>query len=150
MTPDKRTRGGTVQIADSTNFPISRTVAAALVTVEPGGLREMHWHPNADEWQYYIKGEARMTVFNTGPKAQTADFRPGDLGYVKKSLGHYVQNTGNTELQFLEIFKADRYQEVSLADWLAHVPPQLVAQHLNVDPAVINRFPHAAEDVLPA
>jgi oxalate decarboxylase len=150
MTPNKVTKGGRVQIADSGNFPISKTVAAALVTVEPGGLRELHWHPNADEWQYYIKGEARMTVFNTGPQAQTADFRPGDIGYVKKSLGHYVQNTGTTELQFLEIFRADHFSEVSLSDWLTRLPPDLVAQHLNIDPAVIAKFPRDRPDVLPA
>ncbi len=149
MQPNKQNKGGRVQIVDSGNFPISKTVAAALVTVEPGGLRELHWHPNADEWQYYIEGQARMTVFNTGPKAQTADFRAGDVGYVKKSLGHYVQNTGRTELQFLEIFKSDRYSEISLSQWLARTPPQMVAQHLNVDPAVIGRFPKNAPDVVP-
>ena len=87
MKPVRKTRGGEVRIADSTNFNVSTTVAAALVTVHPGGMRELHWHPNADEWQYYLQGDARMTVFDTGPKAQTADFRAGDVGYVKKSLG---------------------------------------------------------------
>jgi len=150
MEPTKQTRGGDVRIVDSGNFPVSQTIAAALVTVKPGGLREMHWHPNADEWQFYIKGRARMTVFNTGPKAQTADFRPGDVGYVKKSLGHYIQNTGNTDLQFLEIFKSDRYSEVSLTDWLVHTPPKMVAETLNIDPAVITRFPKDRPDVMPA
>ncbi len=82
-----------------------------------------------------------MTVFNTGPKAQTADFRPGDIGYVKKGLGHYVENTGTTELQLLAVFRSDHYAEVTLADWLTHLPPDLVAQHLNIDPAVIAKFP---------
>ena len=150
MAPNKTTRGGSVKIVDTRNFPISKTIAAALVTIQPGGLRELHWHPNADEWQYYIKGSARMTVFNTGPRAQTADFRPGDLGYVKKSFGHYVQNTGNTELQFLEIFKAERFAEVSLAQWLAVTPPELVAQHLNLDPSIIAQFSKARPDVVPA
>jgi oxalate decarboxylase len=149
MQPSKETPSGIVQIADSTNFPLSKTVAAALVTVKPGGMRELHWHPNADEWQYYIKGKARMTVFNTGPRAHTADFQPGDIGYVKKSLGHYVQNVGTDDLQFLEIFKADRFEEVSLTDWLTHVPPNLVAQHLNIDPYVIARFPRGRPDVVP-
>ena len=149
MAPNKKTRGGTAKIIDSRNFPVSTTIAAALVTVEPGGLRELHWHPNADEWQYYIKGEARMTVFNTGPRAQTADFRAGDLGYVKKSLGHYIQNTGTGELQFFEIFKTSRFAEVSLSQWLTHTPPQLVAEHLNIDPDVISRFPSNGPDILP-
>ena len=148
--PNRQTRSGSVRIADSSNFKISKNIAAALVTVAPGGMRELHWHPNADEWQYYIKGEARMTVFNTGPRAVTADFRPGDVGYVKKSLGHYVQNTGSTELQFLEIFKTDRYAEVSLSQWLTHLPPDLVAQHLNIDPAILAQFPVDRPEVVPA
>jgi oxalate decarboxylase len=150
MKPNKSNKGGTVQIADSTNFQISKTVAAALVTVKPGAMREMHWHPNADEWQYYIKGNGRMTVFNAGPSAVTADFGPGDIGYVVKNLGHYVENTGSTDLVFLEIFKTDKYEEVSLANWLAHTPPAQVAATLNIDPAVIARFPKDRTEIMSA
>jgi oxalate decarboxylase len=150
MKPNKITAGGKVQIADSTNFKASSNIAAALVTVKPGGIRELHWHPNQDEWQYYIKGEARMTVFNTGPAAHTADFRAGDVGYVKKSFGHYVENTGKTDLVFLEIFRAPRFEEVSLADWMAHTPPAMVAATLNLDPATIAQFQKTRPDVMPA
>ncbi len=150
VAPVKATRGGSVRIADSaTNFAVSRTVAVAQVNVAPGGMRELHWHPNADEWQYYVKGQARMTVFNTGPKAETADFRAGDIGYIKKSFGHYIENTGPDELVFLEIFKTDRYEEVSLTDWLTHTPPAMVAAHLGIDLAVIKRFPRGRPDVVP-
>ena len=150
MKPNKANKSGTVQIADSTNFQVSKTVAAALVTVKPGGMREMHWHPNADEWQYYVSGQGRMTVFNAGPAAVTADFQPGDIGYVLKNLGHYVENTGNTDLVFLEIFKADKYEEVSLANWLAHSPAAQVAVTLNMDPAVIARFQKDRAELMPA
>jgi len=150
MRPNKSTAGGTVRIADSTNFHVSKTVAVAMVVVKPGGLREMHWHPNADEWQYYVRGRARMTVFNTGPKAVTADFRPGDIGYVQKSLGHYVENTGSDDLVFLEIFKTDRYMEVSLTDWLVHTPPRMVADTLRIDPALLASLPQARPDIVPA
>ncbi|GGF05007.1 cupin [Aliidongia dinghuensis] len=149
MKPNKVTKGGEIRIADSTNFRVSTTIAAALVSIKPGALRELHWHPNADEWQYYIKGQGRMTVFNTGPAAVTADFRPGDLGYVKKNLGHYVENTGTTDLVFMEIFKSDRYEEVSLIDWLSHTPVDLVAATFNLDPDVIAKFPKNAPGVMP-
>lgn len=145
----KRNSGGSIQFADSSNFPISKTVASALVTIEPGGMREMHWHPNADEWQYYLRGSARMTVFNTGPKATTNDFRPGDVGVIRRNYGHYIENTGDDVLQFIEVFRSDRYEEVSLADWLAHLPPDLIAQHLNIDPALLARFPNASQGIVP-
>lgn len=155
-----QTRGGKVQIADSSNFKALKPnsagleaehpgVSAALVTVHPGGLRAMHWHPNADEWQYYIQGTAQMTVFNTGPKAVTNDFAPGDIGYIPQNLGHYIVNTGKTDLVFLEIFKASDYRSVSLSDWLAHTPSQMVEDTYNLSADVVSKFPAGNHPVVP-
>ncbi len=147
--PTRKTAGGEARIADSRNFKASLTIAAAQVTIHPGGLREMHWHPNADEWQYYIAGQGAMTVFNTGPKVVTQNFKPGDIGYVKRNLGHFVQNTGDTDLVFLEVFRSNHFEDVSLSDWLAHTPRAMVAQHLNVDASVVARFPNNKPEIMP-
>ena len=88
------------------NFPVSTTIAAALVEVNPGALRELHWHPNTDEWQYYIEGEARMGVFGASGQARTFDFRAGDVGYVPFAMGHYVENTGTTPFAFWSCSRA--------------------------------------------
>ena len=148
--PVNQTKSGKVQIADSTNFKVSTTIAASLITMQPGALRQMHWHPNADEWQYYIKGKARMGVFNTGPNVLTMDFNPGDIGYIKRNYGHYVQNVGDTELQFFAVFRTSQYEEMSLSDWLRHSPPEMVAQHLNVDEATISKWPSNRPLIMPA
>ena len=145
----KNTKGGEVRIVDSTKFPVATTIAMALVTVHPGGLRELHWHPNADEWQYYIRGQGRMTVVATGNKARTLDFAAGDVGYVEKTLLHYVENTGDTDLVFLEMFKSDRYQDVSFSEWLSHTPPALVMAHLNIDQSTYDAIPKEEIVVVP-
>jgi oxalate decarboxylase len=132
------TPGGTVRIVDSTNFPISTTIAAVLVEVKPGGMREMHWHPNSDEWQYYLTGTARMTVFAANGTARTFNYRAGDVGYVPRAYGHYIQNTGDQSLWFFEIFKSDRYADVSLNQWMALTPKELIQDHLHVGPELIN------------
>ena len=129
MAPTKVTAGGSVKIVDVHNFPITG-IAAAIVTVKPGGLRELHWHPNADEWQYYVKGTARMTIYAAAGRARTMDFLPGDVGYVDQSAPHYVENIGDDDLVFLEIFPTPEYQDISLAEWLAHTPSRLVDEHL--------------------
>ena len=149
MKPFRDNKSGTIQVADSAVFKVSQTVAAALQTIKPGGLRELHWHPNADEWQYWIKGEGRMTVFNAGPRAQTQDFHPGDIGYVKRAAGHYIENTGTSDLVMVGVFKTAEYQEFSLSDWLTHTPLELVAQHLNIDPSVLAKFPREAPGLMP-
>jgi oxalate decarboxylase len=125
--------GGQVRIVDSSNFPAATTIAAALVELQPGGMRELHWHPNTDEWQYYITGRGRMTVFASSGKARTFDYQAGDVGYVPFAMGHYVENTGDEPLRFLEMFRSDHYADVSLNQWLALTPPDLVQAHLNVD-----------------
>jgi oxalate decarboxylase len=145
----KRTKGGEVRIIDSSKFKISTTIAAAIVTVHPGGIRELHWHPNADEWQYYISGTGRMTVFATGGRARTMDFQAGDVGYVQKTLPHYVQNTGDTELKFLEMFKSNLYQDLALSEWLTHTPPELVMAHLGLDKATLDAMPKDEVVVMP-
>lgn len=123
--------GGEVRITDTSNFPLSRTVSAAHVTIHPGCIREMHWHPNADEWSYFIKGRARVTIFAAEGKARTFNYQAGDVGIVPKSMGHYVENiSADEEVEMLEIFKADRFQDFSLEQWLGNVPGRMVAEHL--------------------
>ncbi len=128
-----RVAGGQVRIVDSSNFPAAKTIAAALVEIEPGCLRELHWHPNADEWQYYLSGRGRMTVFASSGKARTFDYQAGDVGYVPFAMGHYVENTGDEPLRFLEMFRSSYFADVSLNQWMALTTPELVQNHLNLD-----------------
>ena len=146
---NKRTKGGEVRIIDSRTFKASANIASAIVTVNPGGIRELHWHPNADEWMYFISGKGRMTIFATGGRARTMNFQAGDVGYVEKTLPHYIENTGDTELKFLEMFKASTYQDFSLSEWLTHTPPELVMAHMNIDRATLDAIPRDEVVIMP-
>jgi len=133
--------GGWVRITDSRNFTVSKTIAAARVEVEPGRIRELHWHPNADEWQYWLEGQGRMTVFASGGKSRTFDYQAGDVGYAPRAMGHYIENTGEEPLVFLALFRSDHYADISLAQWMGVLPPELVKAHLNLDDQVIANLP---------
>ncbi|WP_280954042.1 oxalate decarboxylase family bicupin [Mesorhizobium sanjuanii] len=141
---------GTARITDSSVFPASRTIAAALVEVEPGAMRELHWHPNTNEWQYYIQGQARMGVFAASGAARTFDFQANDVGYVPFAMGHYIENTGNTTLRYLEVFKSDHFADVSLNQWLALTPPELVRASLRVDSQFLHALRKEKSPVVPA
>jgi oxalate decarboxylase len=145
-----KTRSGNVRISDSSTFPVSSTIAAALVEVNPGGMRELHWHPNTDEWQYYIEGQARMGVFGASGQARTFDFQAGDVGYAPFAMGHYIENTGTTPLRFLEVFKSSYYADVSLDTWMALTPPELVQAHLKLDRQVMEALRKKKAPVVPA
>ncbi|EPQ59336.1 oxalate decarboxylase [Gloeophyllum trabeum ATCC 11539] len=126
--PATQLAGGTVKVADSRTFKAAKKIAVAEVTVEPGAMRQ--WHPTEDEWAFFLEGNARMTMFAAEGNAATFDFQ----------ASHYVENTGNTTLHYLEIFHTDIYQDVSLSQWLALVPPALVKAHLNISDELIATF----------
>ncbi len=135
-----RMKYGSVRILDTKLFPPT-TISAALVELEPGALRELHWHPNADEWQYYVSGQGRMTVFASNRSAQTFDYLAGDVGYVPRAQPHYVENTGKTTLRFFEMFRSPKFEDVPLAQWLAFTPHELVRAHLNIDESLLKKIP---------
>lgn len=148
--------GGNLSIIDSRNFPISKTIAATVVSVAPGGLRELHWHPNvrhpsstrehtanttlqAEEWLYFHSGTGKATVFIGGAAARTFDFSAGDTAVFPDNSGHYIQNTSPTEnLVWIEIYKSERVADISLTQWLALTPPDIVASTLKIPRSVVD------------
>jgi oxalate decarboxylase len=149
MDPTQKTAGGETRVVDSSNFPVATGIAGAMVAIKPGGLREMHWHPNVSEWQYWMRGKGRMTVVTTGAKARTMDFNPNDVGYVPTMAGHCIENTGAEDLVFLEMFKTARYSDISLNEWIARMPNAMAEPHLKISAQAIRSAPQRKSDVLP-
>ncbi len=148
MKPTVETSGGEVRVVDSTVFTASKAIAGALVRVKPGGLRELHWHPNASEWQYWISGKGRMTVFASSGKARTTDFNANDVGYIPAVAGHYIENTGTEDLVFLEMFRSPIFADVSLNQWIRRLPPQMAKAHLHLNQSEIDQIPNRKNEVI--
>ena len=149
QTPDPVRSGGNAKIVDVDKFPVANKMCAALITLKPGGIREMHWHPNSDEWQYYIQGKGRMTVATTGAKARTMDFNANDVGFVPLMATHYIENTGTEDLIFLEMLKTPHFIDVSMNAWIGALPDNLAVAHTRLPLSVIRSGPQTAMTILP-
>jgi hypothetical protein len=44
-------------------------------------------------------------------------------------------------LRFLQLFRSPRFADVSLNQWMALTPPELVKAHLNLDDATMAKLP---------
>jgi oxalate decarboxylase len=150
MAPTKTTEGGEVRIVDSHNFPASTSVAAGLIRLKPGAVRELHWHPNASEWQFWLEGKGRMTVVMPDGRAKTVDFNPNDVGFVPAVAGHYIENTGDTDVVFLEMFKTHTFQDVSLNNWIRRMPPEMATAHLKLDAETLKKIPADKLEIIAA
>jgi oxalate decarboxylase len=132
--------GGTNRLVSQREFPISTTITGALMRIKPGGMRELHWHPNADEWQYYIGGRARMSVFGSNGRVRMEEFNAGDVGYVPQGYGHYIENAGSEDLELLIVLNNGTYESISLANWIGANPHLLLATNFEVPESTFKDF----------
>ena len=135
---------GSLKIADPTVFPAAADFSAALVTIEPGALRELHWHLNSDEWNFFIKGNARITIYQAPSSSRTFDYGPGDVGYIPMTFSHYIENTGDEDVVLLECLKAPKFSDISVSQWLGLTPrqvsPHVVCSPLHNDLFMLTKF----------
>jgi oxalate decarboxylase len=132
--------GGTLRLVSAKEFPISTTMTGATMTLDPGALRELHWHPNADEWLYVIHGRVRIGVFGSSGRAKTLEFKPGEVAYIPRGFGHYIENAGADEARMVLTFNSGTYQEISLTAWLASNPAYIVADNFETKEEVVAKF----------
>ena len=134
--------GGREYRVTAKEFPIQTTVSAVHMVIQPGGLREMHWHPHADEWQYYVKGRSRVGVFGSHGRSRTEEFGPGQVAFIKAGYGHYVEQVGDEPTEILIVFNSPEYQQISLANWMGQNPISMLETNFpGVPRNVIDRFP---------
>ena len=138
------TEGGSAREATVKQLPISTGLAGVSMRLKPGGFRELHWHSNAAEWAFVIKGRVRTTVIGPDGLSETNDFDPGDVWYFPRGHGHAVQNLGREETHFILVFDDggfSEYRTFSITDWLGHTPADVLAKNLGLPASAFAKFP---------
>jgi oxalate decarboxylase len=139
--PTVDNKGGKLWLVDSTKFPISRTIAGAVLELEPGALRELHWHPGADEWQYVLEGTMSMTLFGSHGRFRTETLERGDVGYIPQGYEHSLENVGAGKCRVLIGFNSGVYEEIGLSAWIAANPPDVLATNVGKPAVLFGKFP---------
>jgi oxalate decarboxylase len=137
----RRFNGGQERKVSSKEFPMSEDITGVLLELEPGALRELHWHPNADEWQYWIEGTGRVGIFGSHGRSRIESFGVGDAGYIPRGYGHYIENTGTTPLKVLIGFNSGEYQAIDASAWFASNPTDILSATFGVPPSAFESFP---------
>jgi oxalate decarboxylase len=139
--PNRTFEGGKEWRVDSSSFPISKTITGVVLELEPGALRELHWHPTADEWQYVISGSVNVTMFGSHGRYRTERLDAGDVGYVPQGYGHSIENVGDTPVRILIGFNTGIYQNIDLSQWIAGNPTDVLATNFGQSAALFEKFP---------
>lgn len=144
--------GGNNRMFNVHNFPISTEISGGIMIINPGALRELHWHPNAAEWMYVLRGKVRLTVFSAkgiAGEVETVELEAGDIGYVPHGYGHHVENPGSDEAQMLFIYNHGAFETISSTGWLAATPKEVLAANFSVPAKTFDDFPKQTVFIAP-
>jgi oxalate decarboxylase len=136
-------KGGTAKEQTVRQLPVSQSIAGVSMRLQPGGLRELHWHAIAAEWAYVVKGNVRTTVISPNGEAGQDDFGPGDVWFFPKGYGHALQGLGPDETHFILGFNDRHFSEFgtfSITDWLGHTPADILSKNLGLPESAFADF----------
>ncbi|MBM4073029.1 MAG: cupin domain-containing protein [Planctomycetes bacterium] len=142
-------KGGRLYMVDSSSFPIAKTITGAILDLNPGALRELHWHPNADEWQYVLDGRVSVTLFGSHGRFRTETLERGDVGYIPQGYGHSLENIGERRCRVLIGFNSGVYESIDLSQWVAGNPVDVLATNFGKPPATLAKFPRRSIIIAP-
>ena len=125
-------------------LPISKGIAGVSMRLEPGAMRELHWHATAAEWAFVIEGRVRTTVIDPAGYAETNDFEPGDVWYFPRGHGHMLECLGDEPCHFILIFDNGYFSEFgtfSITDWIGHTPEAAAGEEFRPARIDLRRLP---------
>jgi len=138
--PRVNSDGGSFYVASSKEFPRSTTMTGTLLQLRRGGMHEPHWHVDANEWLYALKGRTRVTLFAADKRLAVAELSVGDCAYIPRNCGHSIQNVGAGDAELIGVLDSGVYHESSLSDWLTKAPRHLLANNFGMPEASVASF----------
>jgi oxalate decarboxylase len=135
--PRVSTAGGTLYVASAKEFPMSSSMTGLVLRLKPGAMHEPHWHTNANEWHYVLKGGARVTLFAADKRMAVSELSPGDCAYIPANCGHSIQNIGSEDTEIVGVLDSGTYHESSLSDWLSKAPRHVLANNFGLPESAV-------------
>ena len=146
--PQVQTTGGTVALGNANTFPILNGLACYSLRLNPNGIREPHWHPNAAELDYVIEGRARMTILSPGGSVNTFEVSPGQIVFIPPAYFHYIENPdSNNNMHFAVFFGHEKPEDIGISGALSAYSNNVLAAVFNLDPTLFDKLPKLEEDV---
>src|SRR5258707_1145861 len=135
--------GGWAREVTQADFAISEDIAGVNMRLAQNGIRELHWHQQA-EWAIMLDGDCRITTLDEEGRAEVGDVKTGDLWYFPAGLPHSLQGLGAPGAEFLLAFdngKSTEFNTLMVTDWIAHTPPDVMALNFGVPADAFKNIP---------
>jgi len=118
---------GTAKDIDATIIPGLDRVSMSFMTLEPGAMRDAHWHPHGTELIYIESGELEWGIQAPGKAGQSSVFtaKAGEAVALPEGWLHYAANTGTQKARLIVLWESTAPKSIELAGVLSVLPTEL-------------------------
>ena len=137
--------GGSFRQANADNFPIltGQEASIVLLTLQPGGIREPHWHPSAWELNIVTKGVAAWVLIDGNGNHESFDQHVGDVVFAPQGSFHYFENRGSEEMKIVIIQNTSTPEDkdnIGIGESLSRIPPRVLSAIFGVPAETFSSF----------
>lgn len=147
LPPDEKTEGGLRIKASKMNFPILKGMSLYKLILEPRGVREPHWHANADELGYCLKGEVLVSLYHTGDAKATFLVKAGEAFLIPSGAFHYIENTGKGPAELILNFSHEEPEDFHLSSTLGMFSDAVLGNTWHVEGQVFHPLKRSLKSV---
>lgn len=135
-----QTKGGYVQSALHDNLPVLEGLSILGFGLNPKGVVEPHWHTNAGELIYIIKGHTRITVLGPDGHPEILDVKGGQGAFAPASHFHNIENVGSDDVEVIAFFSDSNPDFIGIGEVIGSYSNEMLSSIFNVSPNYFDQF----------
>lgn len=133
--------GGTVQALKPEVVPKLTDMTLLRLMIDIGAVREPHWHGNAGEFNYCVRGSAEVGIVAPSGESWTFTLDVGDVAFIPNNWFHAITNVGDEEVEIVAFFDATAPSRIDLSTMAGFFPSEVLAASLDISPDVFADLP---------
>ncbi len=150
LTADRAVDGelGSLTRLTADTFPILQRMSIKRLVLEPGVIREPHWHANANELTYCLSGSLLVTIFDNADEFSSFTISAGQMFHVDSGALHHIENVGDTTAELIVVFGHERPEDFSLRSAFGFQTPAVLGNTYDLPASAFDAFPRSTESPL--
>lgn len=146
LTPHNETSGGKRIKATKENFPKLKGMSLYRLTLYPKGIREPHWHANADELGYCMKGEVLVNFFGSGGIKESFTVKAGEVFLVPSGYIHSIENVGENSSELIIQFSHEQPEDFPLSSTFGMFSDAVLGNTWNLPGEVFKKLKRSTKE----
>jgi oxalate decarboxylase len=127
-------KGGYLQLGIKKTLPVLDELGILGIGLNPGGIVEPHWHSNAGELIFVVKGKTRITVLSPDGEVETFEAHEGEGGFAPASYFHYLENIGDEEAEIIAYFSSAEPNYIGIGEVMGTLTDEGLGSIFNTSP----------------